>query len=63
MKIEKITNQIRSDIFGTLKCECCGHEQKFTGYDDEYYHSRVVPKIKCQNCGGSSAEPASVAAA
>lgn len=51
MRIETIKDQIRNDIFGTLKCEHCGASQKFTGYDDDYYHQNVIPKIACKACG------------
>lgn len=50
MRIEKITNQIRNDIYGVLRCDC-GGEQKFVGYDDANYHRNVVPTIKCKVCG------------
>lgn len=55
MKIKKITSQIRRDFTATLVCEHCDHEQELTkGYDDEFYHSKVIPDIKCKSCGKSS---------
>jgi hypothetical protein len=56
MKIEKISTQSRRDLYGTLKCEGCDHEQKFVGYDDQNYHHNVVPNIKCTACGKSAKE-------
>lgn len=54
MKIEIIRSQSRRDIYGTMKCEGCGHEQKFVGYDDDNYHRNVVPAVKCGGCGKSA---------
>lgn len=56
MKITQIKNQLRNDLYGTMSCECCGHEQTFVGYDDDNYHNKVVPKVKCKRCGISSVE-------
>lgn len=53
MKLIKITNQIRRDFWGTLKCENCGNEQEVSGYDDRNYHDNVIPNIKCKKCGKS----------
>lgn len=50
MKIKDITSQSRRDIYGTMECEGCGHEQKFTGYDDDFYHCSVVPPLVCKSC-------------
>ena len=54
MFIKEIRSQSRRDIYGTLQCECCGHGQKFVGYDDDNYHRNVVPSIKCKSCGKSA---------
>lgn len=56
MKIKAIKSQNRHDLYGTLECEGCGHEQKFVGYDDDNYHRNVVPTIKCGTCEKSAAE-------
>ena len=32
-------------------CEHCGSTEKGNGYDDEYFHSHVIPSMKCKNCG------------
>ena len=56
MKIKTITNQSRRDLYGTMECEGCGHEQKFVGYDDANYHHNVVPKIACKSCGKSATD-------
>ena len=52
MKIETITSQHRRDFTATLVCEHCEASQTLTtGYDDDYYHRKVIPKIKCVSCG------------
>ena len=50
MQIKIITTQIRNDIYGVLRCEHCGHEMQFTGYDDEYWHNNVLPAKICPEC-------------
>lgn len=54
MKITSIRSQARRDIYGSMTCEGCGHEQKFVGYDDDNYHRNVVPTITCKSCGKSA---------
>lgn len=50
-KIEKVTWQHRFDFSAILECEHCGHKQELkSGYDDEYYHSKVLPSITCESC-------------
>jgi hypothetical protein len=56
MRIKAIRDQLRRDLYGTMECEGCGHEQKFVGYDDDNYHRNVVPAIKCESCGKSAAD-------
>lgn len=50
MKIKEITSQNRRDIYGILVCQHCGHEQKFTGYDDHFWRNERVPTINCHSC-------------
>jgi uncharacterized Zn finger protein len=52
MKIKKIISQHRRDFNATLICENCEYEQELRGgYDDDFYHTKVIPSIKCGNCG------------
>jgi len=51
MKIKKITWQHRRDFEAIYECEHCGHEQKGDGYDDSYFHTNVIPVMKCKKCG------------
>ena len=55
MKIKKITSQHRRDFSADMKCEFCGHEEKLSsGYDDDFYHQKVIPAQKCGSCGEST---------
>jgi C4-type Zn-finger protein len=52
MKIKKITSQSRRDFWADMECESCGHiEKNVSGYDDSFFHSNVIPKMKCKKCG------------
>lgn len=55
MKIKEIIYQHRRDFSAIIECESCGTEEKLeAGYDDDYYHSKVIPNIKCKTCSKSS---------
>jgi transposase-like protein len=52
MKIKQIYDKMRFDFSAILECEHCQSEQIITtGYDDSYYHQRVIPSINCKKCG------------
>ena len=52
MKIKEITSHMGNDFSATMECEHCGHLAKLTtGYDDSFYHSRVIPAMRCIKCG------------
>ena len=52
MKIKKITSQNRRDFWADMECEHCGNiEKNVSCYDDSYFHSDVIPKMKCKKCG------------
>ena len=56
MKITKILSQHRNDFTASMECEHCGEPQKLTtGYDDGYYHERVIPAMHCGGCGRNRA--------
>ena len=51
MKIKEITSQYRRDIYFIAECEHCGHVTKEqSGYDDTYFHTKVVPDMICPEC-------------
>lgn len=54
MKIKNIMGQHRRDFTAIYICEHCNHEEGGTGYDDNYFHESVIPKMKCRNCGKTS---------
>jgi len=54
MRILKVIGQHRNDFSAIMICEYCEHEQKLTsGYNDAYYHSVVIPKMRCELCDKS----------
>ncbi|MDR1222353.1 MAG: hypothetical protein LBL07_05685 [Tannerella sp.] len=56
MKINKINSQNRRDFYATYECEHCGNTKDGSGYDDDYFHSKVIPAMKCEKCGKTAAE-------
>lgn len=55
MYIYEMIDKHRNDFRAIMKCEHCNHNQNLsTGYDDEYYHNKVIPAMKCSSCGMSS---------
>jgi len=59
MHIEKIITQNRRDFTAEYKCGNCGATEIKSGYDDAYFHTTVIPGMKCKECGeaaGSSYE-------
>lgn len=51
MKIKEVTYQNRNDFYAILECEHCQAEQELkSGYDDDYYHNKVLPAIECKSC-------------
>lgn len=54
MKIIEYLSQHRNDFTATIECEHCSHTRKLiTGYNDDNYHYKVMPAIKCEQCGKS----------
>ncbi len=51
MRIKEITSQHRRDFQAVYECEHCGHEKNGSGYDDTYFHTKVVPVMTCESCG------------
>lgn len=56
MKIKKIVSQHRRDFTAIYECEHCGSEETGTGYDDAYFHNRVIPAKKCNDCGMTASD-------
>ena len=51
MKIKTITSQSRRDFRAVYECEHCKHTKEGYGYDDDNFHRRVIPSMKCDKCG------------
>tara|TARA_R110000772_G_scaffold249530_2_gene363957 strand:+ start:78275 stop:78493 length:219 start_codon:yes stop_codon:yes gene_type:complete len=57
MKIKEILSQNRRDFTATLICEHCENEDHLSsGYDDNNYHTNVIPKFECSKCGEKAPE-------
>ncbi len=56
MKIKTIKSQHRRDFRAVYVCEHCNHEKEGSGYDDSYFHESVIPAMKCESCGLTSAD-------
>jgi len=54
MKIKRVTSQSRQDFVAVFVCEICGSEETKHGYDDDYYHKKVIPTMACRKCGKKS---------
>ena len=56
MTIVKILSQHRNDFSATIECEHCGSRRHLTtGYDDNNYHTNVMPAMCCKFCGKNRA--------
>lgn len=56
MKIVKILSRYGNDFSAEMECEHCGRTAKLTsGYNDVYYHTRVIPAMRCKGCGKNRA--------
>jgi C4-type Zn-finger protein len=56
MKIREILSQHHNDFTAMMECEHCVHTGKLTtGYHDANYHERVIPAMRCKECGKNRA--------
>ena len=39
------------DFYAIFICEHCGNEKREKGYDDDNFHTKVIPAMKCDKCG------------
>ena len=56
MKINKIIRQHRRDFRAIYVCEHCGCQEEGDGYDDDYFHKKVIPALRCKKCGKIAGE-------
>ena len=58
MRLKKELSQHRRDFRAVYECEHCGHEQEGYGYDDQYFHEKAIPDMKCKACGKAAPDGA-----
>lgn len=58
MRIVRKINQHRRDFTAVYECEGCGNQKTTSGYDDHYFHSSVIPAMKCESCGEAAPQDA-----
>ena len=56
MKIKEFLSQNRRDFRAVFECEHCGHKVEKSGYDDTFFHLKVVPAMECPNCGRTASD-------
>lgn len=51
MKIKEITFEMGNDFAAIMECEHCHGTQKISsGYHDNFYHTKVIPRMFCVSC-------------
>lgn len=55
MRLNYKTSQHRRDFNAVFECEHCGHQITRTGYDDTYFHTKVIPAMRCPRCQQTAA--------
>ncbi len=56
MRILDLSGSLGRDLYGKLQCEHCNAIEKLSGgYDDSYWHNRVLPSFHCKSCGKNRA--------
>lgn len=56
MRIKRFISQHRRDFTAVYECEHCGYEEEGAGYDDAYFHNKVIPNKVCPKCGKKARE-------
>jgi len=51
MFVSSVTDTINNDFYCIYECEHCHHKQKGYGYNDSYFHDKVIPSKTCPECG------------
>ena len=55
MKIKAFIWQANNDFAAHMECEFCGRVERLTtGYNDNYYHTKVIPRMACPACKKSA---------
>ena len=56
MFIKEMLSMNRRDFYAIYECEHCHHTEKKSGYDDSYFHAKVIPAMECTQCGKRGGE-------
>lgn len=59
MRIKTKLSQHRRDFTAIYMCDSCGAEVEGHGYDDQYFHTQVIPDMACAECGAKGSGPTS----
>lgn len=52
MFIKGYTFEMGNDFHAIMECEhCYAQQDNRAGYHDNYYHTQVIPAMKCKSCG------------
>ncbi len=51
MRIKRFISQHRRDFTAVYECEHCGYEEEGSGYDDAFFHNKIIPDKVCPKCG------------
>jgi ribosomal protein L37AE/L43A len=56
VRIKEVFSTYGNDFYATYQCEHCDHvTEKRPGYNDGYFHERVIPSWHCDGCGKNRA--------
>lgn len=50
MYLKQKLSQSRRDFQAIYACRACGHEHRSYGYDDFFFHQKVIPSMICPSC-------------
>ncbi len=50
MRILKMISRNRRDFRAIFVCDDCGHQVEKAGYDDTFFHTKVIPSWLCPEC-------------
>ena len=56
MKIISLDQGNGRDLYGMMKCEHCNTSARLSGgYNDAFWHEKVLPAFHCKECGKNRA--------
>lgn len=57
MKIIKVLNNYRNDVWAIYECEHCGFNMQKLAYVDKNFNEKVIPRMKCPMCSKTAKDP------